>query len=90
MKEKREPDLQDIQKKSMEILLVFKEFCEKHGLLFYLCGGCCIGAVRHKGFIPWDDDIDVFMPKRDGGYEIPLLPEQPKRMLPLSYGSDFG
>ncbi len=82
MKEKREPDLQDIQKKSMEILLVFKEFCEKHGLLFYLCGGCCIGAVRHKGFIPWDDDIDVFMPRDD--YET-LARLWPKEMADTKY-----
>ena len=57
--------LREVQHKSIEILLYFKEFCEKHGLMFYLCGGCCIGTVRHKGFIPWDDDIDVFMPRDD-------------------------
>ncbi|MEZ4357071.1 MAG: LicD family protein [Eubacteriales bacterium] len=54
-----------LQNKSLEILLYFKDFCEKHNLLFYLCGGCCIGAVRHGGFIPWDDDVDVFMPRAD-------------------------
>ena len=58
-------DLKALQGKCLEITLVFKEFCEKHGLLFYLCGGGCIGAIRHKGFIPWDDDIDVFMPRED-------------------------
>ena len=57
--------LRSIQLKSLEILLYFKDFCEKHGLLFYFCGGCCIGAIRHKGFIPWDDDIDLFMPRGD-------------------------
>ena len=57
--------LRDLQLKSLEILLYFKDFCEKHGLTFYFCGGCCIGAIRHKGFIPWDDDIDVFMPRDD-------------------------
>lgn len=54
-----------LQRKSLEIFLYFKEFCEKHNLSFYLCGGCCIGALRHKGFIPWDDDIDIFMPRED-------------------------
>ena len=58
-------DLKALQAKCLEITLVFKEFCERHGLLFYLCGGGCIGALRHKGFIPWDDDIDVFMPRDD-------------------------
>lgn len=57
--------LREVQQKCLEITLVFKEFCEKHGLLFYFCGGGCIGAVRHEGFIPWDDDIDVFMPRED-------------------------
>lgn len=57
--------LRNLQLKSLEILLYFKEFCEQHNLRFYLCGGCCIGAVRHKGFIPWDDDVDVFMPRDD-------------------------
>lgn len=59
------PDLAALQSKSMEILRVFKAFCDKHGLLFYFCGGCCIGTLRHGGFIPWDDDIDVFMPRED-------------------------
>ena len=57
--------LKKLQKKCLEITLVFKKFCEDNGLLFYLCGGGCIGAVRHGGFIPWDDDIDVFMPRED-------------------------
>lgn len=57
--------LRDIQLKSLEILKVFKKFCDENNLLFYFCGGCCIGTVRNKGFIPWDDDIDVFMPRDD-------------------------
>lgn len=57
--------LKKLQSKSLEILKYFKKFCEENDLTFYLCGGCCIGAVREKGFIPWDDDIDVFMPRND-------------------------
>ncbi|MDP4119535.1 MAG: LicD family protein [Bacillota bacterium] len=57
-----------LQEKELEGLLYFKEFCEENGLLFYFCGGCCIGTLRNKGFIPWDDDIDVFMPRSD--YEM--------------------
>lgn len=55
----------EIQDKELEILLYFKKICDKYGLKFYLCGGGLIGAVRHKGFIPWDDDLDVFMPRPD-------------------------
>ncbi len=51
--------------KSLEILKVFDRFCREHGLRYFLCGGCCIGTIRHQGFIPWDDDIDVFMPRPD-------------------------
>ena len=58
-------DLRELQLKCLDILLYFKEFCEKHKLTFYLAGGTAIGALRHKGFIPWDDDIDVFMPRPD-------------------------
>ncbi len=62
--------IRELQLKELESLRVFKDFCEKNGLLFYFCGGCCIGTLRHGGFIPWDDDIDVFMPRAD--YEILL------------------
>ena len=57
--------LRDLQLKALEILLYFKDFCDEHKLKFFLCGGSCIGAIRHKGFIPWDDDIDMFMPRND-------------------------
>lgn len=62
---KEQIELKKVQNKCLEITLVFKEFCDRHGLLFYFCGGCCIGALRNGGFIPWDDDIDVFMPRKD-------------------------
>lgn len=47
------------------VLRVFKSLCEERGLTYYLMGGSLIGAVRHQGFIPWDDDIDVSMPLED-------------------------
>lgn len=49
----------------LHILKDFKACCERHGLKYMLCGGSCLGAVRHKGFIPWDDDADVMMPRED-------------------------
>lgn len=57
--------VRDIQDKLLEILVYFKDFCDQHNLKFTLCGGTCLGAVRHGGFIPWDDDIDVFMLRED-------------------------
>lgn len=56
---------EQIKKIELDILLKFYEFCSQHGLRFYLAGGTLLGAVRHKGFIPWDDDIDVCMPRPD-------------------------
>ena len=67
--------LKKMKSRMLEMLLYFKEFCNKHGLMFYLCGGAAIGAAREHGFIPWDDDIDCFMPRKD--YEkFPLLWEK--------------
>ena len=64
------PTLQvkEMQQKGLEMLLFFDQFCREHRLTYFLCGGCCIGTVRNHGFVPWDDDVDVFMPRKD--YEM--------------------
>ncbi len=57
--------LQELKDIELEILKAFHSFCEENGLTYYLAGGTLLGAVRHQGFIPWDDDIDVLMPRPD-------------------------
>lgn len=49
----------------LNILIRFSKYCDSHGLEYFLDAGTLLGAVRHKGYIPWDDDIDVNMPRKD-------------------------
>ncbi len=65
MKRLTQTELDELQKKSIEMANCFVEFCKKHRLTCYLCGGGCIGTIRHQGMIPWDDDLDFFMPRKD-------------------------
>lgn len=58
-------DIQHLHEKLLQILLMFDKVCSEHGLRYCICGGTLLGAVRHKGFIPWDDDLDVSMPRPD-------------------------
>ncbi len=63
------------------ILAIFKEvtaICERNGLRYFAIGGTCLGAVRHQGFIPWDDDLDIAVPLD----ELPRLLETLSRELP--------
>lgn len=55
----------ELQKVLLEIYNDVEEVCTKYNLKMMLGGGSCLGAVRHKGFIPWDDDIDLVMPRKD-------------------------
>ena len=57
--------LRELQMSELAILSAFHEFCKKNNLNYSLAGGTLLGAIRHKGFIPWDDDIDVCMPRPD-------------------------
>ncbi len=74
----KQPDekLRKLQLAEFEILKKFKEICEKHHLKYMIMGGTLLGAVRHQGFIPWDDDIDVAMPRPDYEELIRIAPNE--------------
>ncbi len=57
--------LRKLQMTELEILKDFDKICKKYGLTYFLEGGTLLGALRHQGFIPWDDDIDLIMPRKD-------------------------
>ena len=62
---KRKIELEEMKRIQLEILDDVDRFCRAQGLRYSLCGGTLLGAVRHKGYIPWDDDIDIMMPRDD-------------------------
>ena len=57
--------LEEIKKIELDILKYIDQVCKEKNLRYFLCGGTLLGAIRHKGFIPWDDDIDIMMPRSD-------------------------
>ena len=59
------------------MLKAVDKFCKENGITYFLDGGSCLGAVRHGGFIPWDDDIDVGMMRSDYERFVRLFQENP-------------
>jgi len=74
-----------LQELELEILVAFDGFCKDRGLRYYLGEGSMLGAVRHGGFIPWDDDVDVLMPRNDYGEFVRLCREG---AFPAGYALD--
>ena len=61
----KEIGIDELKKLQVEMLVLIDEFCQHNNIRYSLSSGTLIGAVRHKGYIPWDDDIDIMMPRED-------------------------
>lgn len=72
-----------LHKADLDIVKDVVSICNNHGLTYYMLGGTMLGAIRHKGFIPWDDDIDLGMPRKDYEAFLSIAPKELNEHLRL-------
>lgn len=80
---------EESKKIQLEILKEIRSICEEAGLRYYLAYGSLLGAVRHKGFIPWDDDIDIVMPRPDYNRFVRLAKSERFEVFSFETNSDY-
>jgi lipopolysaccharide cholinephosphotransferase len=89
MREYDKETLQKVQQIELMILRDSLKICQKYNVKFFLIGGSAIGAIRHQGFIPWDDDIDVAMMRKDYDEFIKRINEEmPDKYIAMNTGTD--
>lgn len=71
-----DPDLRIMQECDVVLLKIFDKICKKHNITYWLDWGTLLGAVRHNGFIPWDDDMDVCVPRNDYEKLLEILTDE--------------
>ena len=88
MKEKKS-NIDLLHQVDLDIVKEVVRICEKYGFSYYMLGGTMLGAVRHKGFIPWDDDVDLGMPRKDYESFLQIAPDELASNLRIvNYRSD--
>ena len=86
----REMSLNEVKSCSLDILKKVDYFCKENNITWWLCAGTLLGAARHKGFIPWDDDIDIMLPREEYEKLLRLFPTQGRyRFLTSENTKDF-
>lgn len=86
---KKIESIKEIQKIGLEELKYFDKVCKENDFKYFLAGGTLLGAVRHKGFIPWDDDIDIAMPRDDYDKFIKLRLEGKYKIVSIEKNKDY-
>lgn len=86
----RKLELKELQKIQLEVMKEIHKACLQHNIKYYIIAGSLLGAVRHGGFIPWDDDIDIAMMREDYNKFMSLFPQimDTNRLFLQHYGSD--
>ncbi len=82
-------DLEEYQRISLDILIDVANFCETNNITYFLGCGTLLGAIRHKGFIPWDDDVDILMPRNEYNKFLNVYNSSKYKLLKPSEGMFF-
>lgn len=88
MESKENYDIKELQKIQLSILKDIDKFCKENDIKYYITMGTLLGAVRHKGFIPWDDDIDIDLMRDDYEKFLKLFPKNDKKYFLQNYKTD--